>query len=97
MNKTTLIIACLLGCTLGVSAQNTEAAKPHDITIKFTKYPQGLANYYSGYYYFNGKDVYNMRNFLMYTGNAIKALGINPSGASYALLDNKKDKNTIDI
>ena len=38
-----------------------------------------------------------MRNYLLFTGNAIKSLKINPSGNSYAFLDNKKDKNTVDI
>lgn len=33
----------------------------------------------------------------MYTGNRINALTINPSGSSYAFIDSKKDKNTVDV
>lgn len=97
MKKTTLAIVCLLGCTaLSLSAQEAEKKQLHEIKVKFDKVPDGLANYYSGYYY-NGKEIYNMRNYLMYTGNRINALTINPSGSSYAFIDSKKDKNTIDV
>lgn len=98
MKKTTLAIACLLGCTaLSLSAQEAEKKQLHEIKVKFDKVPEGLANYYSGYYYYNGKEIYNMRNYLMYTGNRINALTINPSGSSYAFIDSKKDKNTVDV
>lgn len=98
MKKTTLAIVCLLGCTaLSLSAQEAEKKQLHEIKVKFDKVPDGLANYYSGYYYYNGKEIYNMRNYLMYTGNRINALTINPSGSSYAFIDSKKDKNTIDV
>ena len=70
MKKTTLAIVCLLGCTaLSLSAQEAEKKQLHEIKVKFDKVPDGLANYYSGYYYYNGKEIYNMRNYLMYTGN----------------------------
>lgn len=98
MKKTTFIIACLLGCTaLSLSAQEAEQSKLHEISVKFNKTPEGLANYYSGYYFYNGKEIYNMRNYLMHTGNGIKSLIINPSGSSYAFIDNKKEKNTVDV
>ena len=97
MKKITLAIAYLLGCaTVNIAAQETEP-KLHEINVKFNKTPEGLANYYSGYYFYNGKEIYNMRNYLMYTGNGIKSLIINPSGSSYAFIDNKKDKNTVDV
>lgn len=68
MKKTTLAIVCLLGCTaLSLSAQEAEKKQLHEIKVKFDKVPDGLANYYSGYYYYNGKEIYNMRNYLMYT------------------------------
>lgn len=97
MKKAIVLTTCLISFTTCISAQETQAAKPHDITIKFSKTPQGLDNYYSGIYYFCDKEIYNMRNYLMYTGNSIKTLKINPAGSSYAFLDNKKGKNTIGI
>lgn len=64
MKKTTLAIVCLLGCTaLSLSAQEAEKKQLHEIKVKFDKVPDGLANYYSGYYYYNGKEIYNMRNY----------------------------------
>lgn len=79
MKKTTLAIVCLLGCTaLSLSAQEAEKKQLHEIKVKFDKVPEGLANYYSGYYYYNGKEIYNMRNYLMYTGNRINALTHQP-------------------
>ena len=86
-----------MGLATCLSAQDAQEEKPHDINIKFVKSPKGLANYYSGYYYFSDKEIYNMRNYLMYTGNNIKSLKINPAGSSYAFVDNKKDKNTIAV
>lgn len=66
MKKTTLAIVCLLGCTaLSLSAQEAEKKQLHEIKVKFDKVPDGLANYYSGYYYYNGKEIYNMRNYLI--------------------------------
>lgn len=92
-----LAMTCMMGYSTFVSAQETEAAKPHDILVKFTKTPQGVDNYYSGFYYYNGKEIYNMRNYLLYTGNSIQSLKINPAGSSYAFIDAKKDKNTVDV
>ncbi len=98
MKKTTLAIACLLGfLSPSLHAQEEQAAQLHDIKVKFCKTPEGLANYYSGYYFYNGKEIYNMRNFLMFTGNSIQQLSINPSGSTYAFIDSKKDKNTVDV
>lgn len=92
-----IAITCMMGYSTFVSAQETEVAKPHDILVKFTKSPQGVDNYYSGFYYYNGKEIYNMRNYLLYTGNSIKSLKINPAGSSYAFIDTKKDKNSVDV
>ena len=57
----------------------------------------GLANYYSAFYYYNGPEILNMRNYSMFTGKPITSLKINPSGASYAFIESKNDKNTVDI
>ena len=97
MKKTTLALACLLGCTLCISAQESATDKPHDVKVKFANKPLGLANYYSGFYYNTAKQIYNMRDYLMFTGNNISSLLINPSGNSYAFIDSKKDKNIVDV
>lgn len=97
MKKLTLAIACILGMPALAFAQEAQKELPHEIKVKFIKSPQGLANYYSGYYYFNGNEIYNMRNYLLNSGKEIKSLKINPAGSSYAFIDAKKDKNTVDI
>ena len=97
MKKTTFAIAWLLGCTLGLSAQEAETPKPHDTKIKLSNTADGFANYYSGYYYYHGGEIFNMRNYPMFAGNKISSLRINPSGTSYAFIDNKKDKNSVDV
>lgn len=97
MKKTTFAIAWLLGCTLGLSAQEAETPKPHDTKVKLSNTADGFANYYSGYYYYHGGEIFNMRNYPMFAGNKISSLRINPSGTSYAFIDNKKDKNSVDV
>lgn len=87
----------MLGCTLGLSAQEAETPKPHDTKVKLSKTADGFANYYSGYYYYHGGEIFNMRNYPMFAGNKISSLRINPSGTSYAFIDNKKDKNSVDV
>ena len=69
MKKTTFAIAWLLGCTLGLSAQEAETPKPHDTKVKLSKTADGFANYYSGYYYYHGGEIFNMRNYPMFAGN----------------------------
>lgn len=97
MKKTTFAIAWLLGCTLGLSAQEAETPKPHDTKVKLSNTADGFANYYSGYYYYHGGEIFNMRNYPMFAGNKISSLQINPSGTSYAFIDSKKDKNSVDV
>lgn len=48
MKKTTFAIAWLLGCTLGLSAQEAETPKPHETKVKLSNTADGFANYYSG-------------------------------------------------
>lgn len=57
--------------------------------------PLGLDNYQAGVYYHNGKNVYTLRGFNVASGNKITSFKVNPSGASYAILDEKKGKSAI--
>jgi len=81
-------LACLLGCPLQLSAQETEKAeapRTHEVNVKLDKTPDGFANHYSAFYYYNGKEILNMRNYLMKTADKVTSLYINPAGGSYAL------------
>lgn len=96
--KKQYIALLLLACsTLSLQAQENQANERHDVVVKFAKTPMGLANYYSAFYYYNGPEILNMRNYSMYTGKPITSLKVNPSGASYAFIESKNDKNTVEV
>lgn len=91
-------LACLLGCPLQLSAQETEKAeapRTHEVNVKLDKTPDGFANHYSAFYYYSGKGIFNMRNYLMKTADKVTSLYINPAGGSYAFIDSRKEKNTV--
>lgn len=91
-------LACLLGCPLQLSAQETEKAeapRTHEVNVKLDKTPDGFANHYSAFYYYSGKEILNMRNYLMKTADKVTSLYINPAGGSYAFIDSRKEKNTV--
>lgn len=91
-------LACLLGCPLQLSAQEAEkaeASRTHEVNVKLDKTPDGFANHYSAFYYYSGKEILNMRNYLMKTADKVTSLYINPAGGSYAFIDSRKEKNTV--
>lgn len=91
-------LACLLSCPLQLSAQETEKAeapRTHEVNVKLDKTPDGFANHYSAFYYYSGKEILNMRNYLMKTADKVSSLYINPAGGSYAFIDSRKEKNTV--
>lgn len=90
-------LCCILTMLpLGVMAQETEEENLLEpITYPQKQTPYGIDNYQAGFYYYNGKSVYNMRSYSMASGSEIKALKINPSGSSYAYINSKKEHNTI--
>ena len=91
-------LACLLGCPLQLSAQETEKAeapRTHEVNVKLDKTPDGFANHYSAFYYYSGKEIFTMRNYLMKTADKVTSLYINPAGGSYAFIDSRKEKNTV--
>ena len=91
-------LACLLGCPLQLSAQEAEkaeASRTHEVNVKLDKTPDGFANHYSAFYYYSGKEILTMRNYLMKTADKVTSLYINPAGGSYAFIDSRKEKNTV--
>lgn len=91
-------LACLLGCPLQLSAQEAEkaeASRTHEVNVKLDKTPDGFANHYSAFYYYSGKEIFTMRNYLMKTADKVTSLYINPAGGSYAFIDSRKEKNTV--
>ena len=91
-------LTCLLGCPLQLSAQEAEkaeASRTHEVNVKLDKTPDGFANHYSAFYYYSGKEILNMRNYLMKTADKVTSLYINPAGGSYAFIDSRKEKNTV--
>ena len=91
-------LACLLGCPLQLSAQEAEkaeASRTHEVNVKLDKTPDGFANHYSAFYYYSGKEIFTMRNYLMKTADKVTSLYINPAGGSYAFIDSRKEQNTV--
>lgn len=91
-------LACLLGCPLQLSAQEAEKAeapRTHEVNVKLDKTPDGFANHYSAFYYYSGKEIFTMRNYLMKTADKVTSLYINPAGGSYAFINSRKEKNTV--
>lgn len=91
-------LAYLLGCPLQLSAQEAEKAeapRTHEVNVKLDKTPDGFANHYSAFYYYSGKEIFTMRNYLMKTADKVTSLYINPAGGSYAFIDSRKEKNTV--
>lgn len=90
----TLCLFLFLGYTYNYAQENI---KGNDTLVVYSQKqtPLGIDNYQAGIYYHNGKNVYTLRGFNVASGNTIQSLKVNPSGASYAILDEKKGKRAI--
>lgn len=96
MKNVLFTLSCCVFASISGMAQNVDSeGKPVIYEQKQT--PIGLDNYQSGFYYYNGKNVFTMRSFKVASGSDIKSLKINPSGSSYAYIDDKKGVKSVVI
>lgn len=96
MKETIFAFSLALAMTVPVSAQNdADTLKP--IVFHQGQTPVGIDNYGSGFYYYNGKKVYTLRNYVAATGSEIYGLKVNPSGSSYAIIDKRKGKGIVKV
>lgn len=97
MKKIYITIFCAIASIGFMQAQTTTSGNEQPVVYTQKYVPHGLDNYQSGFYYFNGNKVYTMRSYNVASGSEIVSLKVNPSGASYAVIDRKKGKATIRI
>lgn len=94
MKKLTFAVALLLASSVCSFAQDTEEVKVKSKNL--THVPMGIDHYLSSYYYYNGKNVYNITNNAMVTASkGIQSLKVSPAGTSYLFMDVNKAKNTL--
>ena len=79
------------------ASRSAESEDTQPIVYTQKQTPMGLDNYQAGFYYYNGKNVFNMRSYSVAAGTEVKALKVNPSGSSYAYIDVKKEHGTVRV
>lgn len=96
MKKFTLMVAMLLGCSfIGWAQEDESGAKI--VRKNLTHVPMGIANWQSGFYYYNGGHLYNLSNYDMVCCKQITGLKVCPAGTSFMYMDTKKDQNTLNM
>ncbi len=98
MNKFSLLVAMLLGCSVIGFAQDEK--QPVEIVEKkkaVTHVPSGIDHYLSSYYYYNGGHIYNISSYEMVSCKQVTGLKISPAGSSFLFMDTKKANNTLNM
>ena len=97
--KTIHVMMLLAAVALHAAAQTgtEDEDVPQPVTYVQKVVPQGIDNYQAGFYYYNGKSVYNMRSYAIASGTEIGSLKVNPAGSSYAYIDTKKERSTVHV
>ena len=90
MKKTILLLtmALLAGNVCKAESDNNKR------TLTQKKYPVGYDNTSFAVFYFNGKSAYNNRGMVIFSGDTIKDLKINPSFSTVASLEKTKKGGT---
>ncbi len=90
MKKTILLLtmALLAGNVCKAESDNNKR------TLTQKKYPVGYDNTSFAVFYFNGKNAYNNRGMVIFSGDTIKDLKINPSFSTVASLEKTKKGGT---
>lgn len=90
MKKTILLL------TMALLAGNVcKAENDNKRTLTQKKCPVGYDNSSFAVFYFNGKDAYNNRGMVIFSGDTIKDLKINPSFSTVASLEKTKKGGTF--
>ena len=90
MKKTILLLtmALLAGNVCKAESDNNKR------TLTLKKYPVGYDNTSFAVFYFTGKNAYNNRGMVIFSGDTIKDLKINPSFSAVASLEKTKKGDT---
>ena len=90
MKRTILLL------TMALLAGNVcQAESDNKRTLTQKKYPVGYDNTSFAVFYFNGKDAYSNRGKVIFSGDTIKDLKINPSFSTVASLEKTKKGSTF--
>ncbi len=94
------LLLAVIGCCMCVSAiyaQDANSTK-YDYLFKQPVSPKGMDNYLFAIHYYNGGTVYNLRGIeITNVGGEIKDIQMNPSGSSFSVLYQKKDKGFVSV
>ncbi len=94
--KRQIISAICVLFAWGISAQTSE--KPNlSYVYPQKEVPSGIDNYLFSTYYFNGKKTYNLRGAVMSSTAPVVGLKINPSGSSFAVIEQKGKSGDVQI
>lgn len=95
MKRQFIICICGALACMYANAQTNDADDNGPVVYSQKRTPLGIDNYKSGVYYHDGKNVYTLRGFKAASGHTVASIKVNPSGASYAILDKKKETGVI--
>ena len=88
----------LLTMVMAAQVMTAQNVASHVNKIALKNYPKGFDNHLFGVLYYNGKNVYNLRDYRLCTGDSIDDIKMNPSYTSFATLEhNKKGKKHVTI
>lgn len=97
LGRWSIAMALVFGTSFMAQAQDTPDQKT-EYVYNQKKNPLGFDNYLIATYYYNGKQTFNLRNYVVSeTPGTVKSLKVNPSGSSFMLLSQKKDKNRVSV
>ena len=88
----------LLTMVMAAQVMTAQNVASHVNKKALKNYPKGFDNHLFGVLYYNGKNVYNLRDYRLCTGDSIDDIKMNPSYTSFATLEhNKKGKKHVTI
>jgi len=93
INMKAIFTVVLLAASSALLAQIEEKKLTFNYPQKVT--PDGIDNYLFSTYYYNGKKTFNMRGAQMSNSAPIVQFRVNPSGASFVVLEEKGEKGSI--
>lgn len=97
LGRWSIAMTLVFGTSFMAQAQDTLDQKT-EYVYNQKKIPLGFDNYLMATYYYNGKQTFNLRNYVVSeTPGTVKSLKVNPSGSSFMLLSQKKDKNRVSV
>lgn len=90
------LLTLCMSCSLLCSAQTADQ-KQLNYVYSQKSVPMGIDNYLFSTYYYSGKKTFNLRGATMSSTKPVASLRINPSGSSFAVLEENGGKGSVKI